>query len=249
MENFEQSVFARAKAHNAIPILTETEGRASRDTLMKEFSYDRREAAWQRQKKQAYIPLGVYIASLVFTQHSEIGIEIALFLSFIVTQMLAIITLRRSTGSQPWIWALPMFCAIPVDELRPLIDSIVTGRDRVRFWLLVITLFGLVTKIVLFVAGLIPGHGAGDVYGAALFPCSALWGVAAIRLWGRIHKYGDAPWCSKARRDRLVESCWRKNPDAPTAPRHSLVGKSALGLRAWVAKKTNDGGGTQVRVA
>ncbi|MDA8120886.1 MAG: hypothetical protein M0Z85_12810 [Gammaproteobacteria bacterium] len=254
--NYEQSIFKRVRTHDAVPILPEQEARGARDTMMQEQNYDRRRAAYDRQKWWLRVPLTIGVVSLLlalFTPYPK-SIAVGVVLLYLVVQALANIAVRYSTGYRPELWGLAVFCSAPLDELRPLFDKWIVTNDQYRHAYVKIARLGIFAQILLMlpILGLASGNGAIEV-AAATVSAVIFWILVPFvlpilggRLWVWRKKVAS-PFATESVINRRVQSLWNKDPFNPTAPRNSYVGRGVLGVRAAIAKrKAASTGGTTI---
>ena len=259
---FDKGLFDTIKEHNAIAIAGEAETRAAMADMKTRLEYDQRRAAWQKQKRITWIPLGILAVALL-SQMSNIeygggstrGLiaivaSIVMLINFGFAWKFIYIMFSRATGVPPVFWNLATFAAIPIDQLEPAEKGLTQMSSLAKMDLIKFSAISLVGGSVSWFMSFANEKDALMFF----FLGGIAWGFWYLKAMIEILvAWSDGPFFfpeRAARRvNRAIEAAWRRNPAAPTVSRRSLAGKIVLAVRGWRTKHQGQGGGTEVRTA
>ena len=256
---FDKGLFDTIREHKAIEIYGEAETRQAMAAMKQRVDFDERMAAWQKQKRVTWIPLGILAIALLSQMSNtggQMGVQIAILASivmainFLFAWKFIYIMFSMSTGVPPVFWNLATFSAIPAEQLEPAeksLNDLIKGHQKV----------GLIKCAALSLAGgLISWFISFDKRAALFFFTigGIAWGFWYLKAMLEVLvSWGDGPFFfpeTNARKvDRMIEAAWRRDPANPTVSRRSLAAKIVLAARAWRTKRQGKGGGTEVRTA
>ncbi len=258
---FDKGLFDTIKEHNAVAIAGEAETRAAMADMKTRVDFDERMAAWKKQKRVTWIPLGI-LAIALWSQMSNIeyggsmrGLvaiiaSIVMVINFLFAWKWLYVMFSRATGVPPVFWNFATFSAIPIEQLEPAEKGLSEMSNHAKMDLIKLSTLSLVGGCASWFMSF-----ANEKDALMFFILGGLaWGFWYLKaMLELLVAWADGPFFfpeRAARRvDRAIEAAWRRNPANPTVSRRSLAGKIVLAARAWRNKRQGQGGGTEVRTA
>lgn len=255
---YDKGLFDTIRDHNTIEIYGEKETRAAMADMKQRVDFDERMAAWQKQKRITWIPLGILAVALLSQMSNTgggLGVQVAILASivmsinFLFAWKFIYIMFSMATGVPQIFWNLAAFAAIPAEQLEPVekgLNEVISGHQKVSL---------IKGAAISLVGGLVSWFISFDHRNAVLFFIigGIVWGFFYLKMmleivvsWGGPFFFPEA---TARQIDKTVEAAWRRDPANPIVSRKSWAGKIVLATRAWRNKRQGDGGGTVVRAA